>query len=315
MADKWRNTMKTAEKTLPLLQPGKTVCVFDTETTGLPGKGKTVKIIQFSAVRAEILPGYQLREVDFLDLYINPEEKLAPKITELTGITDGMLADAPDEQEIAPAIFRYMAKADTWAAYNARFDIGMLNGMDERTGGSLPDKPVVDVLEFSRDWLIKGVDVENHKLATAYRALYPDGCIRFHRAIEDVRATMKIMEALLPRYAGQAGESGIPPAREVSIEKAYAWINPRRPSQQRICLRLTDGDETSSGDIFYDAVEKCWSHKSTAKAKRLFESLDMADIEARVLDMCSNYYQTFATMDELANSRISWLRKQRAKEK
>ena len=306
--------MKTALEALPLLAPGKTVCVFDTETTGLPGKGKVVKIIQFSAIRAKVLPGYKLEEMDFMDIYLNPEEPLSPKITEITGITDGMLAGAPAEQEIAPAIFRYMAGADTWAAYNARFDIGMLSGMDERTSGWMPSKPVVDVLEFSRDWLVKGVDVENHKLATAYAALYPEGNIRFHRAIEDVRATVKVMEALLPRYADEMAREEIPPSREVSLEKAYAWINPRRPSQQRICLRLTDGNETSSGDVFYDAVEKCWSHKSTTKAKRLFESLDMADIEQRVLRMCSNYYQSFATMDELAKNRISWLRKKRAGE-
>lgn len=32
---RWRNVTKTAEETLPLLTPGRILCVFDTETTGL----------------------------------------------------------------------------------------------------------------------------------------------------------------------------------------------------------------------------------------------------------------------------------------
>lgn len=308
MAEKWRNKEKRAKEILPLLVPGKTLCVLDTETTGLPGKGRETKIIQFSAIRLKIHPEYRFEEIDFLDLYLNPEEILSPKITELTGITDDMLKDAGTERELAPMIFAYLEGADLWAAYNAPFDLRVIEEMDERTGGHLTGAPVIDILDFSRDWLIKGEDVENHKLGTTYHALYPDGNIRFHRAIEDVRATIKVMEALIPKYAALA-ESPHPPKREMTLEKAYAWINPHNPKQQRICLRLTDGDKVSSGDIYYDNVEKCWSHKSTTKAKRLFESLDMGDIEDRVLEMCSNYYQSFDNMDELAKARISWLRK------
>lgn len=308
MVEKWRNKEKRAREILPLLVPGKTLCVLDTETTGLPGKGRETKIIQFSAIRLKILPEYRFEEIDFLDLYLNPEEKLSPKITELTGITDDMVKDAGTERELAPMIFAYLEGSDIWAAYNAPFDLRVIEEMDERTGGHLTGVPVIDILEFSRDWLIKGEDVENHKLGTTYHALYPDGNIRFHRAIEDVRATIKVMEALIPKYTALMDNTHLP-KREMTLEKAYAWINPHNPKQQRICLRLTDGDEVSSGDIFYDNVEKCWSHKSTAKAKRLFESLDLGDIEDRVLQMCSNYYQAFDNMDELAKARITWLRK------
>lgn len=314
MTKKWRNVEKTAGEVLPLLKPGRVICVFDTETTGLPRKGKAVKIIQFSAIRLEVLPGYRFREIDFLDLYMNPEEKLDQKITEITGITDEVLAYAATEEEVAPAVFEYLQKADVWAAYNAPFDLKMIEGMSERTGIYFEKQPTVDVLEFSRDWLMSGVDVENHKLGTTYKYLYPDGVIQFHRAIEDVEATIKVMEALLPRYASIVEENA-QPKKEVVIEKAYAWINPHNPRQQRICLTLTDGDAVSSGDIFYDVVDKCWSHKATTKAKKLFASLDLYDIEARVLQLCSNYYQTFDSMDELAKSRISWLQKKKREEK
>lgn len=302
---KWRNVTKTAGEVLSLLEPGITVCVFDTETTGL---SENDRIIQFSAIRLRVLKGYRFEELDFLDLYINPKVPLPPKIVEITGITDDLLSFSADEEELAPDIFRYLASADVWVAYNTPFDMKMLKGMSRRTGISLMEKSVLDVLEFSRDWLKKGEDVENHKLGTIYSFLYPDGDIRFHKAIEDVRATIKVMEALIPKYIEVICRDDDAPKKEYHIEKAYAWINPHNQKQQRICLRLTDGNITSSGDVFYDYVDKCWSHKATAQAKRLFESLNLADVEERVLQMCSNRYDTFTNMDQLAKKRLTWLR-------
>lgn len=303
---KWRNVTKTAEETLPLLTPGRILCVFDTETTGL---GSNAKIIQFSGIRLKISPEYKFEEVDFLDLYINPEEKLDQKIKEITGITDELLAEAPAEKQVAPQIFRYLDAADVWAAYNSPFDLRMLDGMSNRTAISLEPHPSIDVLQFSRDWLEKGKDIESHSLTNTYSFLYPDGAIRFHKAIEDVKATISVMEALIPRYVDAIRNTEATPRKEVVVEKAYAWINPHNQKQQRICLRLTDGNMTSSGDIFYDYVGKCWSHKTTAKARKLFESIDLAAIEKRVLELCSNRYDTFTSIDQLAQKRLNWLRK------
>lgn len=54
MAIKWRNVTKTAKEILHLLHPGKVICVLDTETTSLPRKGKSVKVILFSAIRVNV---------------------------------------------------------------------------------------------------------------------------------------------------------------------------------------------------------------------------------------------------------------------
>lgn len=318
MAMKWRNVTKTAKEILPLVSPDTVVCVFDTETTGLPRKGKSVKIIQFSAIRIKVHDGYRFEELDFLDLYINPKESLDGKITQITGITDEMLEKAADERKAASVIFGYLSKSDVWAAYNAPYDIAMLDEMSVRTHISTFPSPVIDVLVMSRDWLMKGLDVEDNRLESTYRCLYPDGSIRFHTAIEDVRATIQVMEALIPKYAAVIDDKADKPAgikKEMVLEKAYGWINPHNPHQQRICLRLTNGNTVSSGDVFYDVVEKCWSHKSTTQAKKLFASLDLADIEDRVLKMSSNQYCTYRTMDELGKSRISWLREAQKKSK
>lgn len=311
MADKWRNKEKTAEEVIPLLKPGTIVCVFDTETTGLPKKDKVVKIIQFSAIRARVLDEYMLEEIDFIDLYINPEEKLAPKITEITGITDELLSYAPPEEVLAPEIFQYLNSADTWAAYNKQFDIGMLSRLADRVGFYFEEKPSVDVLEISRDWLRKGIDVPDNKLGTTYAYIYPDKPLRFHNSIEDVRATVSVMSALVPRYAELLKEK-TEAKKMPRVERAYGWINPHNGRQQRIRVKLSVGED---GDIFYDCIEKCWSHKATPSAKKLFESLDIGELERQVLSKNSNAYATYTTMDQLARDRMTFLRKKESEKK
>ena len=108
------------------------------------------------------------------------------------------------------------------------------------------------------------------------------GDIRFHKAIEDVKATIKVMEALIPKYVEVICKDDEIPKKNITSKKPMHGSIRITQKQQRICLRLTDGNITSSGDIFYDYVDKCWSHKATAQAKRLFESLDLADVEERV---------------------------------
>lgn len=303
-----RNLEKTAREILPLLSPGNIMCVFDTETTGLPRKGKVVHIIQFSAIRYRVLPGYQFEEIDFCDRYINPEEMLAPKITELTGITDRMLDASPNEEIVGPVILRYLDSADVWAAYNARFDLGMVSSMAERIGYYFEEKPCIDVLELSRDWVRKGIDANDNKLSSTYGYLYPDGVIQFHNSLADVQATVAVMEALVPKYQLNAEASD----KNIHVSNVYAWVNPYRPSQQRIRITLDAPYPVKDGDIYYDCVLKAWCHATRPEAKKAFESFNAADfdeIERQVLDKF--YYRGYRNMDQLAKDRISFLLKKR----
>lgn len=299
----WRNILKRKEEILSIIKPNISLIVFDTETTGLD---KEAKIIQFSAIKYLINEKAEFIEQDVMDFYLNPEMKLSEKITELTGITDAMLESAKTEKVLAPVIYDFLESADVWAAYNKSFDLRMLNQMSERTHLMYNECPSVDVLEMARD-IIPRKEVENTKLSTISTYLFPDDNVQFHSSIEDVRATAKVMQVLLKYYISYKEDKDKIP---VHVEEAKLFINPKAKSQQRIRLKLDKGE---SGEIFWDIINKVWSCKSTSKAKKLFESIDMADVERQVL---KNFgYGKYSNMDEFAHARFKYVREKEREKK
>ena len=70
-----------------------TYVVFDLETTGLyADKGDS--IIEIGAVK--MING---KIIDTFDTFVNPNVKLSSEIISITGITDEMLVDAPNEED------------------------------------------------------------------------------------------------------------------------------------------------------------------------------------------------------------------------
>jgi DNA polymerase-3 subunit epsilon len=73
-----------------------TFVVTDTETTGT--KAETNRIIELGAVKVE-----DGTVVDRFQRLVNPQRSIPGRITKLTGITTGMVFDAPTIDEVLPA--------------------------------------------------------------------------------------------------------------------------------------------------------------------------------------------------------------------
>ena len=168
--------------------------LFDTETTGLDYKRD--EIIEFSAVLLEKRDGQVVvtREYDNL-VTLTPGNTVPPKITELTGIsTQDILERGVPKQQVCADIAEMVASNTLLLAYNAHFDLSFLFYMLMRDGDPsiLKGKDKLDLLTVYKDRR-----EYPHRLFNAIDAYGLTGkVVNSHRAIDDVIATVAVMEAM-----------------------------------------------------------------------------------------------------------------------
>ena len=168
--------------------------LFDTETTGLDFKRD--EIIEFSAVVLEVRNGEVIltREYDNL-VTLTPGNTVPPKITELTGIsTQDILQRGVAKAQVCADIAEMFSGNTLLLAYNAHFDLSFLFYMLLRDGDPtiLKGKDKLDLLTVYKDRR-----EYPHRLANAIEAYGLSGkVVNSHRAIDDVIATVAVMEAM-----------------------------------------------------------------------------------------------------------------------
>lgn len=168
--------------------------LFDTETTGLDYKRD--EIIEFSAVVLEKRDGQVVvtREYDNL-VTLTPGNTVPPKITELTGIsTQDIWERGAAKQQVCADIAEMFSGNTLLLAYNAHFDLSFLFYMLLRDGDPsiLKGKDKLDLLTVYKDRR-----EYPHRLHNAIDAYGLSGkVVNSHRAIDDVIATVAVMEAM-----------------------------------------------------------------------------------------------------------------------
>ncbi len=165
-------------------QDGKSVVVFDFETTGL--NANNCQIIEIGAVK--VTNGVCTETFSTL---VNPHQKLGREISELTGITDDMLVFAPDLEDVLPDFHKFVQNC-VLSAYNIGFDIQFLLKAGEKYRYKF-DNERIDTLELARQ---KIPSLPNYKLSSVVKAL--DIVLNdAHRAINDAVATAKVFIKLI----------------------------------------------------------------------------------------------------------------------
>ena len=161
--------------------------VFDLETTGL--NPHRHEIIEIGAVKFK---GGQIQ--DRLQTFVAPEEKIPEKITELTGINQDMVADAPDIGTVLPEFLDFVAEG-VLTAHNLSFDLGFIEDKIRSLNLSPLTNPALDTLQLSRALVPELKSYKLNKLADFFNKKLDN----HHRALDDARVTSEILQELLSR--------------------------------------------------------------------------------------------------------------------
>jgi DNA polymerase III subunit alpha, Gram-positive type len=170
---------------------------FDIETTGLsPNSDRITEIGAVRIVNGEVR--------DSFDTFVNPERPIPAKITELTGITDEMVKDAPSEEEALRSFFDFCGENAVLIAHNADFDTSFIRTAALRHGMEFKNT-YIDTIPMCRS-LLKGI--KNYKLDTVAKFLKLED-FHHHRACDDAAILAKIFLCLLQRTAEDTGAKRI----------------------------------------------------------------------------------------------------------
>jgi len=170
-----------------------TFVVLDLETSGAsPQTGSA--ITEIGAVK---VCGGQV--LGTFKTFVNPGTPLPPFITELTGITDEMLHDAPAIESVLPLLFEFLGseKSTVFVAHNAPFDLSFLKASAALHGYIWPNFRVIDTVKAARFVLTKD-DVANYQLGTL-AAYFRTEIAPNHRALDDALATVDVLHGIIER--------------------------------------------------------------------------------------------------------------------
>lgn len=219
----------------------KPLVVFDLETTGLDIVND--RIIQLSYIKVHP-DGKEERE----SLFVNPKKPIPPLVSELTGITDEIVKDAPAFEELSSYLAEKFKGCD-FAGYNSNhFDVPVLAEEFFRAGINF---------DFSKCRLIDAQTIfhkmERRNLAAAYkfycgRKMEDD--FEAHRADQDAEATYRVLQGELDMYNPETAEEpdrALP--NDMDVLATFSKLNDNVDFAGRIVWQDMKGKD---GDVLLD---------------------------------------------------------------
>lgn len=191
-----------------------TIAVIDFETTGLgPAGGGRATEIAAVLVRGGVV-------VDEYASLMHSGAWVPPYIQALTGISNEMLADAPDSRSVMHELARFTAGCPL-VAHNASFDRGFWQAEMQRAGVA-PDPAhefACTVLLSRRLW----PEAKSHSLGEMTRFHDIRFASRAHRAMADARVTaqllLKVRAEISRRFALDLGDAEVDHALLAQLQR------------------------------------------------------------------------------------------------
>lgn len=167
--------------------------VLDLETTGLTPK--TDRILEIGAIKVvdgEVKERYAT--------FINPQMEIPARITELTGITREMVADAPYRDRAVRALVEFCGDLPL-LGHNIRFDYSFVKH-DAVNLGLEFEKEAVDTLSIAR-LALPQLESRSLEFLCGYYGISRENA---HRAMDDAAETLELYRILERQFAGEHPE-------------------------------------------------------------------------------------------------------------
>ena len=170
------------------LQLSRPLAFIDLETTGV--NISTDRIVEIAIVKINPDGTKQVKRK-----LINPLMPIPKSSSDIHGITDEMVKDAPSFKQVANEIKQFIDQCDLGGYNSNRFDIPMLIEEFLRVGieFSVDGKKLVDVQKVFHM-------MEQRTLSAAYKFYCQKNLDGAHSAETDANATWEVLEAQVERY-------------------------------------------------------------------------------------------------------------------
>jgi DNA polymerase III subunit epsilon len=244
--------------------------IIDIETCGMKYESRRGRITEIC-----ILLHDGLRVTDKFTSLINPECYISPYFTNITGITNDMVIDAPKFHEIADVIWK-MTEGRVFVAHNVSFDYNFIKEEFAALGAKFKRETLCTVrlsrkllpgkVSYSLGNLCSSVGIENEAR---------------HRAEGDAVATAKLFDLLLqlkgmnPQYKNM----GVEDLMTRRIDKMKQYILDKLPEECGVYYFLNKEKEIVYIGKSVNAYTRALSHFNSAeqKGKRMLNDLYDAD--------------------------------------
>ena len=188
-----KNERPQREKGKSLLDFPSNYVLFDIETTGLDSEYD--EIIEIGAIKVE-----NYKTIDEFHSLIKPENEIDEFITDLTGITNEMVENAPDIVDVLPYFFEFIGD-EILIGHNVNFDINFVYDEMVNLGLGTLKNDYVDTMRLSRLLL---PEMPHHRLKDLAK-FYEIDTEGNHRASKDVQITNEVYLKLYSEMLNKFG--------------------------------------------------------------------------------------------------------------